>query len=133
MTQGAFGPEHVNVASARRDPGSLFHHIRQLSQWYRESPELGWGDYEILDTGHPAVFAHRATWETRSTVMLHNLGPEPASVEFTLSGEEPGTQLLDLASEEVCTLDENLTSGVKLDGYGYRWLRVTHRDDPRLL
>lgn len=133
VTEGAFGPEHVNVAAARRDPGSLLHHIRQLSHWYRDSPELGWGDYEILDTGHPAVFAHRANWETRSTVMLHNLGSEPASVEFTVSSEEPGTELLDLASEEVCTLDENLASGVKLDGYGYRWLRVTHRDHPRLL
>ena len=133
VTQGSFGPEHVNVAAARRQPESLLHHISQLSKWYRESPELGWGQYEILDTGESAVFAHRTTWETRSMVLLHNLAPESATVVFTVTGEEAGTQLVDLTSDEVCTLDENRSAGLKLDGYGYRWLRVRQDGDPRLL
>lgn len=133
VTEGAFGPEHVNVAAARRSPDSLLQHITQLTKWYRESPELGWGRYEILDTGSPAVFAHRTTWETRSMVLLHNLGAEPAVVEFALPGEERGTQLVDLASDEVCTLDDDQSAELKLDGYGFRWLRVKQRHDPRLL
>ena len=133
LTAGAFGPEHVNVATARRDPDSLLNHISRLAKLYRESPELGWGRYEILDAGEPAVFAHRVTWENRSMVMLHNLGPEPVTLEFAVVAEEPGTRLVDLMSDEVCTLDENRATGVKLDGYGCCWLRVKHGDDPRLL
>lgn len=66
-------------------------------------------------------------------VLLHNLGAEPAVVEFALPGEERGTQLVDLASDEVCTLDDDQSTELKLDGYGFRWLRVKQRHDPRLL
>ncbi|WP_300342379.1 alpha-amylase family protein [Nesterenkonia sp.] len=133
ITEGLFGPEHVNAADARRDPDSLLHHITRLAKRYRESPELGWGRVEILSTADPAVLVHRITWEDRSMVLLHNLAPEPTSVSFTLEDEEPGTGLVDLMSEQACALGSERTGHMKLDGYGYRWLRLTREDDPRLL
>ena len=59
VTEGAYGPEHVNVASQRSDPDSLWTFIAQLIRRYRQSPELGWGRF------------HRST--SRSTRSWHTL------------------------------------------------------------
>ena len=44
-----------------------------LSQRYREAPELGWGELEVLEQPHRAVLAHRLSHDGASTVALHNL------------------------------------------------------------
>ena len=60
VTEGGFGPEHVNVADQRRDPDSLLTFVQLLVRRYRECPELGWTPRaEILDQPHAAVLAHR--------------------------------------------------------------------------
>lgn len=133
VTEGPYGPAHVNAADCRRNKDSLLHHITRLAKRYRESPELGWGDYAVLDQPNPSVLAHHVTWKDRSMVLLHNLGPEPVVVPLTLEEEEPGTQLVDLMSEESCELDQDSSTESQLDGYGYRWLRIKHADDPRLV
>lgn len=133
VTEGSFGPQHVNAADARRDQDSLLHHVTRLAKRYRESPELGWGEYQFLETPHSQVLAHRVTWEARSMVLLHNLGPEPVIVPFTVEAEEPGTVLLDLLSDEGCSLDDNSSAELALSGYGYRWLRVKKEGDHRLV
>ena len=45
VVEGAFGPEHVNVADQRGDPDSLLEFVSLLIRRYRESPELGWADF----------------------------------------------------------------------------------------
>ena len=60
-SRAAFGPEHVNVADQRRDPDSLLAFMSLLVRRYRECPELGWADFEVLDQPHAAVLAHRCT------------------------------------------------------------------------
>ncbi len=133
VTQGAFGPEHVNAADARRDQDSLLHHITRLAKRYRESPELGWGQCQIIETGVPEVLAHQLSWEGKTMVLLHNLGSEPAVVEFVLEDQEPGTVLMDLLSEESCKLGADRDARMPLDGYGYRWLRLVREGDHRLV
>ena len=58
LTEGAFGPEHVNVAAQRSDPDSLHAFVALLIKRYRESPELGWADFAVLDQPHRHVLAH---------------------------------------------------------------------------
>ncbi|UKJ62216.1 hypothetical protein H1Q78_13660 [Cellulosimicrobium cellulans] len=96
-----YAPEHVNVADQRRDPDSLLTFVRLLAHRYRECPELGWGDADVLDQPELSVLALRSTWQEASMVTVHNLSPDPVVV--------------------------------RLDGYGYRWLRVTHPGSRRLL
>ena len=43
---------------------SLLTWMERLIRRRRECPELGWGRCTPLDSGHPAVFAHRATGRT---------------------------------------------------------------------
>src|SRR5690606_25067111 len=124
VVDGAFGPEFVNVSDQKRDPDSLWTFVNRLIQRYRECPELGWGDFTVLDQPHRQVLAHRCTWEAASIVAVHNLGNEPVTVPIQLDDAEDDWRLIDLLEEGTCELDDEGRTEVRLDGYGHRWLRV---------
>jgi trehalose synthase len=132
VVEGGFSPEHVNVEAQRRDPDSLLAFITLLVRRYRECPELGWGDFEVLDQPHPAVLAHRCTWDEASLVALHNLGPEPLTVPVELAGELDGALLTDLLCDGDTPLDAKGRAELPLEGYGFRWLRLVREGDRRL-
>jgi glycosidase len=94
MTEGGFGPEHVNVASQRDDPESLLAFIGLLIERYRESPELGWADFSVLDQPHRHVLGHECAWDDRRIVAVHNLSPESCSVPLTLDDCDSSVYLL---------------------------------------
>jgi trehalose synthase len=132
VVQGGFGPAHVNVMQQRRDPDSLLKFVTLLIQRYRETPELGWGDLEVLEQPHRAVLAHRLTKDDASTVALHNLAAEPCAVPIRLPDVDAGTKLVDQLCDGITELDEKGRAEVQLEGYGYRWLRVSAPEDRRL-
>ena len=133
LTEGSFGPEHVNVASQRGDPESLLGFIHLLIKRYRESPELGWADFSVLDQPHRHVLAHECTWDDRRIVAVHNLGPESCTVPVSLADCDSSFHLLDLLQEpDPVELDDRGRVEVGLEGYGYRWLRLMPRDSRRL-
>jgi hypothetical protein len=133
VTAGAFGPEHVNVAAQRSDPDSLHAFVALLIKRYRESPELGWADFSVLDQPHRHVLAHACAWDDRRIVAMHNLSPESCTVPLTLEGCDSSQHLLDLLQQSGSTeIDDRGRAEVTLDGYGYRWLRLMSRDSRRL-
>jgi trehalose synthase len=133
VTAGPFGPEHVNVASQRSDPESLLAFVHHLVKRYRESPELGWADFSVLDQPHRHVLAHECMWDDRRIVALHNLSPESCTVPLRLDDCDSSHLLLDLlADSDHFESDDRGLAEVPLDGYGYRWLRLMTRDSRRL-
>ncbi|PRZ08280.1 trehalose synthase [Isoptericola sp. CG 20/1183] len=128
-----WAPEHVNVADQRRDPDSLLSFIRLLTHRYRECPELGWGTPEVLDQPSAAVLAHRTTWQDASMVTVHNLSPDPVVVDLSLGDLPEETRLVDLLDHDDCEPGPDGAAQVRLDGYGYRWLRVVVPGARRLL
>jgi glycosidase len=118
---GAFAPAKVNVEDQRRDPDSLLRYVRHLIRARREAPELGWGASTLIETEHPAVFAHRCDWEDSTVIAIHNLGARPASAELALGDGATGVHDL-LADVEEPARRGRLA--VELEGYGGRWLRV---------
>ena len=121
LTEGAFGPERVNVADQRADPGSLLHFMQRLILRRRERPELGWGSVSLLETADPALLAHRCDWNDSAVVAVHNLGDAPARATLPLG-------------DDVVAVDDVLRGGsepagdggalqIELGGYGFRWLR----------
>jgi len=128
-----YAPEHVNVADQRRDPDSLLTFVRLLAHRYRECPELGWGDVDVLDQPEASVLALRSTWQEASMVTLHNLSPDPVVVPLALGELPEGARLVDLLDADDVEPDPDGKAEVRLDGYGYRWLRVTHPGSRRLL
>ncbi len=51
VTEGAFGPAHVNVAAQRRDPDSLLNWFERLIRRRRECPEIGFGKLDAARDG----------------------------------------------------------------------------------
>ena len=133
VTPDGFGPEHVNVVSQRTDPDSLWSFMRHLIQTYRSCPELGWGDFTILDQPSSQVLAHECSTGEAAVVAVHNFGPEPQTVTLDLSHrvEEGDIDLADLLTGNDVSTD-NGSLDVVLEGYGYRWLRIHPAGDLRI-
>jgi trehalose synthase len=122
LPTGAFAPSKVNVEDQRRDSGSLLRFVRHLIRTRRETPELGWGTSALIETSHPALFAHRVEWEDSAVIAIHNLGSAPASAQLALGIGARGVHDLIADAEEPARRGGRLA--VELEGYGGRWLRV---------
>jgi glycosidase len=96
-------PDHetVNVAAAREDPDSVWHHYRRLLA-NRDADDLFvYGDYRALTADHPQLWAYERTLGGERAVVLLNFGDEPLPV----SPDEEGISLAEtellLANYEV--------------------------------
>jgi maltose alpha-D-glucosyltransferase/alpha-amylase len=120
VEHGPFGFPEVNVARQRRDPNSLLNWMERLIRRRRECPELGWGDWTLLDSGDPAVFAHRSDWDGSTVVAAHNLAGRDASARLELEGDGA---LIDLFHDEDHELEDGGVT-LELPPYGGGWYRV---------
>ena len=109
----------ADVASQRRDPQSFLNWFERLIRRRKECPELGWGRFDLIHAGPPAVLAHRCDLDDATIVAVHNLGADEAEVELGLEGEA----LVDLFSEDEAGPGAPLT----LEGYAHRWYRLRRR------
>ena len=135
VVEGGYSPEHVNVSSQRHDPESLLMFIRTLTERYRASAEIGWGDFAIVEqrVKNTAVFAHSVSNGHGRMVAVHNLSPDPAVVDLVIEDTDETFRLDDLLLDgSVTTVGAGGAASVTLDGYGYRWLRVLAEDEKRL-
>jgi maltose alpha-D-glucosyltransferase / alpha-amylase len=123
INQGLYGYELINVESQRRDPSSLLSWTAQMIRLRKECPEIGWGSWEILETGSPAVLALRYDWRDNSLVLIHNFdaAPHDITVKPNCEGEE---KLINLLIEEQSRADQEARHHLELEAYGYRWYRV---------
>jgi len=125
MPGGELGPQRVNVADQQRDPTSLWRHIQQLTDLYRDTPELAWADLEVIGLRQRSVLAHVCRGDDWTMLALHNLGDERSAVRLELSADGPVT-LVDRFDGSTITVDGMLE--LELDPYGWRWLLVTPAD-----
>ncbi|MBM7501465.1 trehalose synthase [Brachybacterium muris] len=137
LTGGGYGPEHVNAEDQRSDPDSLLSFVSLLARRYRECPEVGMGDAEVLDHEAPSVLAHRCTWSpfgggNASSVLVHNLSPEATSITVTLEDVEEGTEVLDLFSSDRYEVTKGGKLALEVGAYGHHWLRILLPGDRRL-
>jgi trehalose synthase len=130
--EDGYAPEHVNVEAQMHDRDSLLAFIRELAARYRASPEIGWGELDVLPSGEDAVLAHRVTADVGRFVALHNFAPRPTVVSLELGPVAEGSVLSDLLNVDRYDLDERGRIDVQLDAYGYRWFRIVEPDDRRL-
>ena len=123
--EGPAGYRAVNVAGQRHEPGSLLSWVTHAVRVRRESPELGWGEWRILDAGDPRVLAIETRWRDDQMVTLHNLSAEPAKLRLPgdLEQAAAGMRLRQVLgdTEPAYRAGEDVTLG----RYGFRWLRRT--------
>jgi trehalose synthase len=122
VVPGGYGPEHINVADQRRDDGSLWNFMRQLIQSYRSCPELGWGEFRVLQHPHDAVLAHACHKDGETVLAVHNFSSEPITVDLQVAEEQ--VRLEDILGQGVRKTDEKGVVEVALEGYGFRWARL---------
>jgi maltose alpha-D-glucosyltransferase/alpha-amylase len=125
ISGGPFGYEHVNAAQQRRDASSMLNWTERIIRMRKEVPEIGWGDFEIIQTNDPRVLAIRYDWRNNSALFVHNLDAKPREVSFSSGIDgETGTTLVNLLSEDHSHADKAGKHHVLMEAYGYRWYRV---------
>jgi maltose alpha-D-glucosyltransferase/alpha-amylase len=123
INKGPYGFDHVNAADQRRDPHSLLNWTERIIRMRKEVPEVGWGEFDILNTGDDAVLAIRYDWRNNSVLFLHNFAAEPREVSFA-TGVDDGGKLINLLDQDHSHADKRSRHRVCLEAYGYRWYRV---------
>jgi maltose alpha-D-glucosyltransferase/alpha-amylase len=121
IKEGEYSYKQVNVAAQQRDPASLLDWMERAIRTRKQCPEFGCGQWRILETDEPCVFAHCCEWEGKAVIALHNLADKPCTVTLKSNGY---THLTDLFGDrQYDSLDVDSRS-ISLEAYGYRWFRV---------
>jgi len=120
---GPYGFHKVNAADQRRDPESMLNWTERIIRMRKEVPELGWGDFEVIDTKDHAVLAIRYTWRNNSVLVVHNLGADTREVTLHL-GDRAGRLLSNLLTHDHSSADARGRHHIILEPYGYRWYRI---------
>ena len=125
ISQGPYCYSKVNVAAQRSDSTSLLNQISRLARLRKQYPEIGWGNWQILDTGSPHVLAIRYDWQGRSLLIVHNFSPKPQLCQ--LSGTlKTDTKLIRLLADSLGRQSQPRNDRtIQLAGYGYGWYRLT--------
>ena len=89
----------------------------------KEVPEIGWGEFEVVDTGDHALFALRYNWRNNSVLVLHNLAGEAREATLHL-GDRAGHTLSNLLTSDHSEADARGRHHLILEPYGYRWYRI---------
>ena len=119
---GDFGPEAVNVASQRTDPDSLLNWFERLIRLRKSAPEIGWGEYQVVDVGNDAVLVLQYCWDDRTAMTVHNLAARAAKVSVPL-GVETAT-LRDRLGSSTPIAAKDGTASIKIAAHGYHWFSV---------
>jgi maltose alpha-D-glucosyltransferase / alpha-amylase len=125
IDKGPFSFEHVNVAKQRRDQNSMLNRMERIIRMRKETPEVGWGDFQVIATRDSALLIMRYDWRNNSVLFVHNLDDKPREVSFAtgLAGEA-GKLLVNLLAEDHSQANERGKHTLLLEAYGYRWYRV---------
>jgi maltose alpha-D-glucosyltransferase/alpha-amylase len=121
----------VNAAEQQRDANSMLTWTERIIRLRKEVPEIGWGDFEVLNTGTPAALATRYDWRNNSTLFVHNLDSKPREISFSSGIEgETGRVLVNLLSDDHSRADNKGKHQMLIEAYGYGWYRVGGLDYP---
>ncbi|MBP2292468.1 alpha-amylase family protein [Azospirillum rugosum] len=123
ISGGVFGYERINAARQRRDPAALLNWTERMIRMRKECPEIGWGDFEILPTGSPAVLAMRYDWKNNSVVIIHNLDDKPKEIALAVGGVGESDRLVNLLTEDHSDPGDDGKHHLVIEAYGYRWYR----------
>ncbi len=129
ISEGPFSYHNVNVAGQRRDPNSLLNWMERIIRMRKEVPEIGWGDFAILNTHAADVLALQYEWRNNAVLIVHNLSGKtnPAHLDLRTSSKAGTNRNVD---ELVNLLSDDHSHGnhgqhtIELEPYGYRWYRV---------
>jgi len=71
----------INAVAAVADPGSVFHHYRELIALRHQNPAVVHGVFQLLLPEHEQVFAYTRTLEGTTLLVLANCSSSPVQVD----------------------------------------------------
>jgi maltose alpha-D-glucosyltransferase/alpha-amylase len=98
--------------------------MERLVRVRKETPELGWGSFEVLPAGDPAVLALRCDWRGSVVLTVHNLADRPAEAKLELAGGDAGAGPVELLADQAYEPLAAPAGDVPVGAYGYRWFRL---------
>lgn len=124
ISEGEFGYKKINVAAQRRNPDSFLNWTAKMIRLRKECPEIGWGTWEILETGSPHVLAMQYDWRGNCIITIHNFSSEAQDIQIKpLNGGQQ--TIYHLLEEQQSNSDENGIHHLHIEGYGYSWYRLS--------
>ncbi len=125
ISAGPYGFEHINAAIQRRHPESLLNWTERIIRMRKEVPEIGWGDFAVIETRNPAVLVVRYDWRNNSVLFVHNFDAKPHEITFEVGLEsETAGLLVNLLTEDHSRAGKDGKHRFVVEAYGYRWFRV---------
>lgn len=122
IDEGAYSYHQVNVTDQKQDTNSLLNWTKRMISLRKDCPEIGLGDWEVLDAGSPFVLVMCYHWQEESLVVMDNFSEEPQQIQ--ISAEAIGSQLINLQVDDENSADDQGVHQFTLEGYGYQWYRV---------
>jgi maltose alpha-D-glucosyltransferase/alpha-amylase len=83
-----YGFQAVNVEAQLRTPTSLLRWLHRFIALRKEHPVFGLGDYRLLPTENPRIFAHLRTYADDVVMCVHNVARSAQAVQLDLSAYE---------------------------------------------
>jgi maltose alpha-D-glucosyltransferase/alpha-amylase len=123
IEHGPYGFRKINAADQRRDATSMLNWTERIIRMRKEVPEIGWGDFTVLETGNEGVLALRYDWRNNAVVVIHNLTGEAAEIKLN-SVDERGRQLINLLTQDHSYANGRGVHTIVMEPYGYHWYRA---------
>lgn len=122
IKKGEYSYERVNVEAQYRNSDSLLNWMEKLFRVRTRCLQFGRGDFRILDTVHPAVFAHYAKLKDEVAVAVHNFSEEEVVVQLKM-GVDQLQRLVDVFGDAIYE-EQDDENTIKINPLGYRWFRA---------
>ena len=89
---------------------------------------MSWGTCTVLRTKARHVLVLKHDFRDTSLITLHNFVDQPETVRFSLDGAD-AAMLIDIFGHEHSRATADGMHHIKMQRYGYRWLRVGGADN----
>jgi maltose alpha-D-glucosyltransferase / alpha-amylase len=120
ISEGEYAFEHINVAAQEGDPESLLNWTKDMIRLRRSCPEIGMGEWELIDAGSEHVLVMRYKWKENILLIVHNLSENSQRIE--LPAQVVGGELMIIHPSSFRGKD--LSQSLEIDGYSYGWFRI---------
>jgi len=101
----------------QRDPASLINWMECTIRIRKQCSEFGCGQWQILETDKPCIFAHCCEWQGKAVIALHNLSDKECTATLKL---QEYVHLFDLFGDRQYEALDGDSRSISLAPYGYR-------------
>jgi len=124
IDDGPYGFQILHVAQQRTEEDSLLNWMERIIRMRKEMPEIGEGEYRILDT--PAsILALRYEWAGQLSVFIHNFEDCRRELDLDVGPvPEPIARMTCVLTHQNTESQEDGSYPIILHPFGYLWLRA---------